>query len=187
MNLEQKWQRRTVPQCTDTSSCRNLVFNLANPEDLPLHTAVWTLVLHFPEVAHLTSSLTPDKMNPCWQLSWQTVPGLAGCLPQFGGEMMTPLGFWKVGHWRSVVGKRENVICVLTSYKCRTFLHPAKGLTMLVGPTSCSTPSSRYVSVNELNLCVIVHFILLYQRDQLLLSLISVFLSLHSEGRLLDS
>lgn len=59
---------------------------------MSLHTAVWTLALHFPEVVHLTSR-APDKMNPGRQLNWHNIPGVAGCLPQVGGDTMTPLGF----------------------------------------------------------------------------------------------
>lgn len=44
-------------------------------------------------------------------------------------------------------------------------LYPTTVLTMLIGPASCIAHSSRYVTINEGNLCLIVHFILLYQRD----------------------
>ena len=92
-------------------------FQLDPCGDLPLQAAIWTLALHFPDVVHLTSSLAPDKTNPWRQVSWQIVPGLAGCLPQLGGDTVTPLGFWKVAQWRSIAGEQENIICILTNYK----------------------------------------------------------------------
>ena len=124
MGLRQKLQRGTAPHCTNILLYRDLVFSPMDVGDLPLQTAVWTLALHFPEVVHLTSSLTPDKMNPLRQLSWQIVPGLAGCLPQLAGKMMTPLGFWNVGQWRSIVGKWKSVTCISTNFKKNTIVLP---------------------------------------------------------------
>lgn len=141
-----------------------LFFNQTNG-DLPLQTAVWTLALHFPEVVHLTSSLTPDKMNPWRQLSWQIVPGLAGCLPQFGGDTMTPLGFWKVEQWRSIVGKWENVTCVPTHYKCHRVSLPKKNTDDACQASVFQYHNSRHLIVNEMNLCSTVNFILPYWRD----------------------
>ena len=124
MDLQQKLQRGTAPHCTNMSLYRNFVLNLTNVGDLPLHTAVWTLALHFPELVHLTSSLTPDKMNPRRQLRWHVIPGLAGCLPQLGGERRTPLGFWKVGQWRSIAAKWKAVTCIPTNFKKNMVMLP---------------------------------------------------------------
>lgn len=83
--------------CASLPFCTHVYTDMILCWSLPLHRASWMLALHLPNEMHLISSLAPDKTNPWGQLSWHTVPEMAGSSPHPGGRTVTPAGFWRMG------------------------------------------------------------------------------------------
>lgn len=83
--------------CASLQFCTRVYTDMILCWSLPLHRASWMFALHLPNEMHLISSLAPDRMNPWGQLSWHTVPEMAGSSPHLGGKTVTPAGFWRMG------------------------------------------------------------------------------------------
>lgn len=83
--------------CVSLQFCTHVYTDMILCWSLPLHRASSMFALHLPKEMHLISSLAPDKTNPWGQLSWQTVPEMAGSSPHLGGRIVTPAGFWRMG------------------------------------------------------------------------------------------